>query len=97
MRKHKGIKELIEIEWKEIDRCITNLNNPKITDKYKVIWSRLLTKHVERLDKLLWKAGLGKLEEESLAKLLEKVPLQYRNIVLGKVRKHEKTRKTKET
>lgn len=96
MRKRKGIKELVEIEWKEIDRCITNLNNSKIPDKYKVIWSRLLAKHIERLEKLLWKAGLGKLEEESLTKLLEKVPLQYRNIISGKGRKHEKTRKTKE-
>lgn len=96
MKKQKGIKELIKIEWKEIDRCITNLNNSNIPDKYKVSWSRLLAKHVEKLDKLLWKAGLGKLEEESLAKLLEKVPLQYRNIISGKVRKHEKTRKTKE-
>jgi len=70
----QGIKELISIEWREIDRCLKMLTSPKTTDKYMVKWSRLLAKHIEQVDKLLWKAGMGKLDDESLARLLEKVP-----------------------
>lgn len=80
----QGIKELISIEWREIDRCLKMLTNPKTTDKYMVKWSRLLAKHVERVDKLLWKAGIGKLDDESLAKLLEKVPKKYLDLPIWK-------------
>jgi len=96
-RKKRGIKELINIEWAEIDRCLRELEKGGRSEKLRIRWSRLLASHVKRLDTLMWKAGLGKLEEESLAKLLEKVPLRYHHIILEKVQKHEKTRKTKET
>jgi len=80
----QGIKELISIEWREIDRCLKMLTSPKTTDKYMVKWSRLLAKHIEQVDKLLWKAGMGKLDDESLARLLEKVPKKYLDLAIWK-------------
>jgi len=80
----QGIKELISIEWREIDRCLKMLTSPKTTDKYMVKWSRLLAKHIEQVNKLLWKAGMGKLDDESLARLLEKVPKKYLDLAIWK-------------
>jgi hypothetical protein len=94
----QGIKELINIEWREIDRCLKMLTNPKTTDKYMVKWSRLLAKHIEQVDKLLWKAGMVKLNDESLAKLLEKVPKKYLDLPIWKrvFSKRAKERSAKE-
>ncbi|KPV63615.1 MAG: hypothetical protein AOA66_0747 [Candidatus Bathyarchaeota archaeon BA2] len=82
--KQRDIKELISIEWREIDRCLKMPTNPKTTDKYMVKWSRLLAKHIEQVDKLLWKAGMDKLDDESLAKLLEKVPKKHLDLPIWK-------------
>jgi hypothetical protein len=92
----RGLVELIEIEWQEIDRLIKlikSVNGRATRERYR--YSIALASHVHRLDKLLWKAGVGKLDEESLAKLLAKVPKKYRDIVLRRVQRHAKKRHAK--
>ena len=92
---NRNIKDLIAIEWAEIDRCLQQLKESR-SEKLKIRWSRLLATHIERLDKMLWKAGVGKLDENDLAKLLTKIPERYRKIMERKVRYAAK-RKTRET
>jgi len=95
--KKRDIGELIEITWKEIDRCLIKLEDKALMDKHKILWSQNLASFVSRLDKMLAKAGLGKLDEESLAKLLEKIPKRYKDIVLKKVKsKRAEERSAKE-
>jgi len=84
-RKQRNLKELIEITWQEIDRCLKKIQDNKVEDKHKILWSQNLASFVNRLDKMLTKAGLGKLDEESLSKMLEKVPKRYRDIILKRV------------
>jgi hypothetical protein len=97
-KQKRGLAELIKIEWEEIDRLINLIKSRKsakgaaLGAKERFRYSMALAAHVHRLDKLLWKAGVGKLDEESLAKLLEKVPKKYKDMVLRRVRKYAKTR-----
>jgi hypothetical protein len=84
-RQQRNLKELIEITWQEIDRCLKKLDDKEVRDKHKILWSQNLASFVSRLDKMLTKAGLGKLDEESLSKMLEKVPKRYREIILKRV------------
>ena len=89
--KHRAIKELIELEWEEIDRLIDLIKGVKkarggtLGPKERSRYSMALAAHVHRLDKLLWKAGAARLDEESLAKLLEKIPKRYKDVVLKEV------------
>ena len=95
--KQRDIGELIEITWKEIDRCLMKLEDKALKDKHKILWSQNLASFVSRLDKILAKAGLGKLDEESLAKMLEKIPKRYKDIVLKRVKsKRAKERRLQE-
>lgn len=92
---NRNLKDLIAIEWAEIDRCLEQLKESR-SEKLKIRWSRLLATHIKRLDKMLWKAGVGKLDENDLAILLTKIPERYRKIMERKVRYAAK-RKTRET
>jgi len=85
-KQKRGLAELVKIEWEEIDRLIKLIkeaNGRATKERYR--YSMALAAHVHRLDKLFWKAGLGKLDEESLAKLLEKIPKRYKDIILKRV------------
>lgn len=90
-KEQRGVKELIELEWQEIDRLIALIKGEKkakgstLGPKERYRYSLALAAHVRRLDKLLWKAGVGKLNEESLAKLLEKVPRRYKAMIFKSV------------
>jgi len=96
-RQQRNLKELIEITWQEIDRCLKKLEDDNVRDKHKILWSQNLASFISRLDKMLTKAGLGKLDEESLSKMLEKVPKRYRDIILKRVlSKRAKERSAKE-
>lgn len=93
--RNRNIKDLIAIEWAEIDRCLEQLEKAR-SEKLRIRWSRLLATHIERLDKMLWKAGVGKLDENDLAKLLTKIPERCRKIMERKVLYATK-KKTRET
>ena len=102
-KKERALKELIEIEWEEIDRLIGLIEGENKAEggtlgpKERYRYSFALAAHVHRLEKLLWKAGARGLDNESLAKLLEKIPKRYKDIVLKKVKsKRAEERSTKE-
>lgn len=102
-KKERAIKELIELEWEEIDRLIGLIKGEKkakggtLGPRERYRYSLALAAHVHRLEKLLWKAGTRGLDEESLAKLLEKIPKRYKDIVLKKVKsKRAEERSAKE-
>jgi len=95
-RKQRSLTELIEITWQEIDRCLKKLEDDNVRDKHKILWSQNLASFVNRLDKMLTKAGLKKLDEESLSKMLEKIPKRYRDIIVKRVfSKRAKERRNK--
>ncbi len=98
----RGLAELIQIAWKQVDLCITKLEDEETDERHKLMWSQNLAAYISRLDKLLWKAGAGKIEKEDLAKLLSKIPERYRKIVETKIKrstrrsKHGKSKEIKE-
>jgi hypothetical protein len=38
------------------------------------------------LNKLMWRAGIGKMNKESLARLFAKIPKEYQKIVLSRLK-----------
>lgn len=79
--KERGINELIAETWKLIDQAKKSLSDPELGENDKIRWAGVLASAIGTLNKLLWKTGAGKVEEEDLATLLSKVPEKYSKIV----------------
>ena len=87
--RQEEIGELIARAWRLVDFAEDRVRDESLDENERIRWAGVLATVIGTLNKLMWKAGVGRLDKKSVAKLLEKVPKKYRNIVLrvGKGRK----------
>jgi len=88
-KKEEEIGELIVRAWRLVDLAEDRVRDESLDENERIRWAGVLATVIGTLNKLMWKAGVGRMDKKSVAKLLEKVPKKYRNIVLrvGKRRK----------
>ena len=81
MAEERGVKELIAKTWKQIDQAEERLADPNLSENDKIRWAGVLANLIGTLNRLLWKAGMGKVDKEDLASILSKIPEKYVKIV----------------
>ena len=77
MSGERDVSELIIKTWQLVDFCEWRLNDPEVEESEKIKWAGVLATAIGTLNKLLWKAGLGRMDKEDLAMLLSKIPKKY--------------------
>jgi len=80
--RQEEIGELIARAWRLVDFAEDRARDESLDENERIRWAGVLATVIGTLNKLMWKAGVGRLDKKSVAKLLEKVPKKYRNIVL---------------
>jgi len=89
--KKRGVKELIEIEWKIIDKLL-DLAEKASYEKHRSLYYQSLASHVRTLSNLLKMHGQS-VEAEDLAKLLQEIRKKAKRLA-GRLKLVEKgTRK----
>jgi len=86
-RKNGALVELIDRTWRLIDYISERLDDPAIDEKDKIRWAGVLASAIGTLNKLFYKAGIGKLSKDDMAILLSKIPKKFSEIVRRKMRK----------
>ena len=81
MAEKRGVQELIAKTWKQIDQAEERLADPNLDENDKIRWAGVLANLIGTLNRLLWKAGMGKMDGEDLASLLSKIPEKYAKAV----------------
>lgn len=81
----RGVKELINETWALIDKTKGRLQDTALGENDKIRWAGVLANAIGTLNKLLWKAGAGRLDEEDLATILSKVPDKYAKMVRKRI------------
>ena len=81
------VAELSARVWRLIEYIEQRLQDPAVGENEKIRWAGVLAVCYGTLNKLMWKAGRGKIDKQSLSRLLAKIPKKYRDIVCGRVRK----------
>lgn len=81
----RGVQDLINETWILIDQAKERLKDPELAENDKIRWAGVLANAIGTLNKLLWKAGAGRLEEEDLASILSKVPEKYAKMVRKRI------------
>jgi len=81
--KEKEVGELIARAWRLVDLAEDRVRDESLDENERIRWAGVLATVIGTLNKLMWKAGVGRLDKKSLAKLLEKIPKKYRDAVLG--------------
>lgn len=84
--KERGINELISETWALIDQAKKRLSDSSLSENDKIRWAGVLASAIGTLNRLLWKVGAGKMDEEDLASILSKVPGKYAKIVKLKLK-----------
>lgn len=84
--KERGINELIVETWALIDQAKKRLSDPELSENDKIRWAGVLASAIGTLNRLLWKAGAGRVDEEDLASILSKVPEKYARMVKKKIK-----------
>ena len=87
--KQEDVGELIVRAWCLVELAEGRLRAEGLDENERIRWAGVLATVIGTLNKLMWKAGVGRLDKKSVAKLLKKISKKYRNIVLrgGKGRK----------
>ena len=80
-KKQRGVDDLIKETWRLIDQAKHSLSDPNLGENDKIRWAGVLANAIGTLNKLLWKAGAGKMDEEDLATMLSKIPEKYAKMV----------------
>jgi len=77
------IGELIARAWRLVDLAEDRVRDESLDENERIRWAGVLATVIGTLNKLMWKAGVGRMDKKSVAKLLEKIPKKYRAVVLG--------------
>jgi len=85
--KEGDVAELIARVWRLIEYVEQRLQDPAIGEGEKIRWAGVLAVAYGTLNKLLWKAGRGRVDKQSFARLMAKIPKKYREIVYSRIRK----------
>lgn len=88
--KREDVGELIVRAWCLVELAEGRLRDESLDENDKIRWAGVLATVIGTLNKLMWKAGVGRLDRESLAKLFEKVPKKYREVVFSRVKIRKK-------
>ena len=91
--KQEDVGELIVRAWCLVELAEGRLRDESLDENDKIRWAGVLATVIGTLYKLMWKAGVGRLDKESVAKLLEKVPKKYREVVFSRVKVRKKMMK----
>lgn len=83
--KRNDLADLITRTWRLIDYINERLANPELSENEKIRWAGVLASAIGTLNKLFYKAGVGKLSEDDLAMLLSKIPKKFRKMMRGKL------------
>lgn len=84
------VGELIVRAWRLVEFAEGRLRDESLDEDERVRWAGVLATVIGTLNKLMWKAGVGRMDKKSVAKLLEKIPRKYRDVVLKGTKKSKK-------
>ena len=84
-RKHE-LAELITKTWSLIDYIEKRLKASTLEND-KIRWAGVLASTIGTLNKLFYKAGIGKFDKDDMAILLSKIPKKFRQIVRRRIEK----------
>jgi len=85
--KENDLAELIARAWRLIEFAEQRLCDPAIGESERIRWAGVLATVYGTLNKLMWKAGVGRVDKQSFARLMAKIPKKYREIVYSRVKK----------
>ena len=85
--KEHDVAEVIARVWRLIDYTEQRLLDPDIGENERIRWAGVLATYYGTLNKLMWRAGIGKVDKQSFARLLAKIPKKYREIVYNSRKK----------
>jgi len=83
--KERGIEEAISEIWRLIDLAKKRLADPKLREGEKVKWASILSQAIGTLNKLYYKAGMEKVDDEDLAQILSKLPEKYAKKIMKSI------------
>jgi len=86
-RKKHELAELIARTWRLIDYIDERLKEETVQEAEKIRWARVLAKAIDTLNKLFYKAGIGKLNDDDMSILLSKIPKKFSTIVRRRMQK----------
>jgi len=84
------VGELISRAWRLVEFAEGRLRDEGLGEDERVRWAGVLATVIGTLNKLMWKAGVGRMDKKSVAKLLEKIPKKYRDVVLKGAKKRKR-------
>jgi len=84
--KHE-LAELIARTWSLINYIDDRLKSSTLNENDRIRWAGVLASTIGTLNKLFYKAGIGKLDKDDMAILLSKIPKKYSQIVRRRIEK----------
>ena len=91
--KQEELGELIVRAWCLVELAEERVRDESLGENERIRWAGVLATVIGTLNKLMWKAGVGRLDKKSVAKLFEKVPKKYREVVFSRVKVRKKVMK----
>lgn len=85
-KKHELV-ELIARTWSLVDYIDDRLKSSTLNENDKIRWAGVLASTIGTLNKLFYKAGIGKFDKDDMAILLSKIPKKYSQIVRRRIEK----------
>jgi len=86
-RKKHELVELIARTWSLVDYIDDRLKSSTLNENDKIRWAGVLASTIGTLNKLFYKAGIGKFDKDDMAILLSKIPKKYSQIVRRRIEK----------
>ena len=85
-RKKGDVVELIDRTWRLIDYISERLDDSAVDEADKIRWAGVLANSIGTLNKLFYKAGIGKLDKDDMAIVLSKIPRKFSRIAMKRMR-----------
>lgn len=85
-RKKGDVVELIDQTWRLINYIDERLNDSTVNEADKIRWAGVLANAIGTLNKLFYKAGIGKLDKDDMAIVLSKIPRKFNRIAMKRMR-----------
>jgi len=86
-REKRELTELITRTWSLIDYIDERLKSSTLNENDKIRWAGVLANAIGTLNKLFYKAGIGKFDKDDMAILLSKIPKKFSQIVRRRIEK----------
>ncbi|KPV62527.1 MAG: hypothetical protein AOA66_1309 [Candidatus Bathyarchaeota archaeon BA2] len=84
--KKGDVAELIARTWRLINYIDERLDDSTVDEADKIRWAGVLANAIGTLNKLFYKAGVGKLDKDDMAIVLSKIPGKYSKIMMKRMR-----------